>query len=515
VSGGAETALPREEQIVMTGRVRACFPLLLLVSFTLAGCVETDIRGIPVSEEPRRSMSGFSAAGRTVTVFTTAKDSDDRLSETGRFEFVPGEQPPETDVAVFVTPTKLHQTLLGIGGALTDASAEVFSTLSADKQEEFLRAYFDPLDGIGYSLSRTPIHSCDFSSASFTYVEEGDAELESFTVEHDREFRIPFIKRAIEAAGGELTMFVSPWSPPAFMKSNGTMLQGGKLLPEYAGAWARYYAKFIKAYEEEGIPIWGLTIQNEPMATQTWESCIYTAEEERDFLRDHLGPTLAREGLGEKKIVVWDHNRDLIAHRVDTILGDSEAASFVWGIGYHWYEAWTGGESMHENLRQVRDNYPELKLLFTEGTPATFVSGDYENWSNAERYGREMIRDFNIGTVGWVDWNVLLDENGGPNHVGNFCVAPVHADTRTGELFFTPSYYYLGHFSKFVRPGARRVSTSSSRSALLATTFLNPDDTVATIVMNPGESEISFRFFVGTSEAALVIPPRAIQTLVY
>ena len=183
-----------------------------------------------------------------------------------------------------VNPNKTFQTFIGIGGAITDASAEVFAKLSEDRQKELISAYYGR-DGIDYSLVRTSIHSCDFGSGSFTYIEEGDKELKTFSIEQDKKYRIPMIKRAMESAGDTLLFYVSPWSPPAFMKSNKNMLQGGKLLPEYYDAWAKYYAKFIKAYEKEGMPIWGLTIQNEPMAVQRWESCIYTAEEERNFLK--------------------------------------------------------------------------------------------------------------------------------------------------------------------------------------------------------------------------------------
>ncbi|HEY3430280.1 MAG TPA: hypothetical protein VGK39_06355, partial [Cyclobacteriaceae bacterium] len=255
-------------------------------------------------------------------------------------------------------PKKNFQDFMGIGGAITDASAEVFGKLSAEKQQEFLQAYFDPQQGIGYSLARTTIHSCDFSSGSYTYITEGDKELKSFNIEHDKQYRIPLIKRATEAAGGNLLLYASPWSPPAFMKSNGSMLQGGKLLPEFNQAWALYYTKFIKAYEAEGMPIWGITVQNEPMATQRWESCIYTAEEERDFLKNHLGPTMAAEGLGDKKIVVWDHNRDLINHRANTIFSDPEASKYAWGIGFHWYETWTGADPLFGNLGNVHESFP-------------------------------------------------------------------------------------------------------------------------------------------------------------
>jgi len=450
----------------------------------------------------------------SIKVYTTAEGTDQRLAYTSSLEFKQSKQPLETEIAVFVNPEKQFQEFIGIGGAITDASSEVFAKLSKDKQEEFINAYYGA-DGIDYSLMRTTIHSCDFSSESYTYIEEGDKELSTFNIDRDRQLRIPMIKRAMAAASDSLLFYVSPWSPPAFMKGKKDMLKGGSLLPEYYDSWALYYAKFIKAYEAEGMPIWGLTIQNEPMAIQTWESCVYTAEQERDFLKNHLGPTLEKEGLGDKNIVVWDHNRDLITHRANTIFGDPEAAKYAWGIGFHWYETWTGGEPKWDNLKNVKESFPDKELLFTEGCVEKFLETDYMRWSNAERYGKSMINDFNSGTVGWTDWNILLDHTGGPNHVGNYCFAPIHADTRTNKLIYTPSYYYIGHFSKFIRPDARRVSTTTSRSHLLSTTFINVDGSMATVVMNETEEEISYKLIVDHQETTLVIPPHAIQTMVY
>ncbi len=452
--------------------------------------------------------------GRKVSVITTARHTDQRLSATGVQTFTPHGQPFENEPCIFVDPYKSFQVFTGIGGALTDAAAETFSKLSAEQQDEFILSYFDPRDGIGYSLVRTNINSCDFSSSSYTYVDENDKTLSSFSVAHDEAFRIPFIRKAMVAAGGQLNLFVSPWSPPAWMKDNNNMLQGGKLLPAYYQVWADYYVRFIKAYEAHGIPVWGLTVQNEPMAKQTWESCIYTAEEERDFIKNYLGPTLKKSGLKDKKLIAWDHNRDLIYQRASTILDDKDAAKYVWGIGFHWYEKWHGGE-MPENIKRVAETYPSKPLLLTEACNYPFSWETFDQWHWGENYGAAMIHDFNNGATGWTDWNVLLDETGGPNHVSNFCFAPVHADTRDNSLHYMNSYYYIGHFSKYIRPGAKRIISSSNRAQLITTGFVNPDGTIAIIVMNSGETEVKYKMYVGGQAVETSSLPHSIATLLF
>ena len=479
----------------------SAFVLLLLI---VVGCVQ----------RPAGS-SAADVAGQSAIVYTTADSTALRLTATDTLVF--GESAPTSEgtIYVFVDPRRTFQTFLGIGGALTDASAETFAELPESRQEEVLEAYFDTASGIGYTLARTNINSCDFSSGSYTYVDEGDGTLESFSIAHDLQFKIPLIRRAIAASGNRLKLFASPWSPPAFMKDNNDMLHGGQLRPEYFDAWARYYTKFIKSYRSEGVPVWGITIQNEPMATQIWESCIYQAEEERDFLKNHLGPVMVREGLGDVNIIVWDHNRDLIVQRAQAIFDDPDAAQYAWGIGFHWYEDWSGGEQMYGNVALVNRLYPDKHILFTEGTPASFDSTGYARWSLGEEYGRSMIHDFNSGAEGWTDWNILLDEEGGPNHVGNFCFAPIHADTRTGDLIYTNSYYYIGHFSKFIRPGAKRILATPSRSMLLTTAFLNEDGTVAVVVMNPTPRGGQYHLTVGSSSVDVSSPPHSIQTVVF
>jgi glucosylceramidase len=456
----------------------------------------------------------FSTTGKNIQTFVTAENTNLRLTPAETLKFSYMGQPKETQFCVFVDPSKTYQSFIGIGGALTDAAAETFAKLPAQKQKELLTAYYDQEKGIGYTFARTTIHSCDFSSGSYTYVAEGDKELKTFSLEHDREYRIPLIKQAIAAAGGKLTMFASPWSPPAWMKDNNNMLKGGKLKQEYYQTWANYFVKFINAYEKEGIPLFGVSIQNEPMATQTWESCIYSAEEERDFLKKYLGPTFAKAGLGGKKIIVWDHNRDLVYQRASILLSDPEAAKYAWGVGFHWYEDWTGGEQMYDNIRKVKDAFPNTNVLFTEGCNGPFNMTKIMDWKLGENYGKSMINDFNNGSVAWTDWNILLDETGGPNHVKNFCFAPIHANTQTGDLIYTNEYYYIGHFSKFIRPGAKRVACASSRSQLLSTAFLNTDGKLSVVVMNPTAQEIKYFLWIGGQAAEVTSKPHSIATLV-
>jgi glucosylceramidase len=297
------------------------------------------------------------------------------------------------------------------------------------------------------------------------------------------------------------------------MKTNNDMLHGGKLKPEFYQSWANYYVKFIKAYETAGIPVWGLTLQNEPMASQTWESCIYTAQDEANYVKKYLGPTLQKNNLGSKKLMVWDHNRDLVYQQASTILNDKEAAKYIWGIGFHWYENWVGGENTFDNVRRVKEAFPEKNVMLTEACNFPFSWQHIDDWNWGEIYGKNMIHDFNNGAVGWTDWNILLNEKGGPNHVENNCFAPVHT-TADGKLHYMNSFYYIGHFSKFIRPGAKRIITSSSRSLLLTTGFKNTDGKVVVVVMNPSDNKLDFHLWINGNAAPAIALPHSIATYV-
>jgi glucosylceramidase len=291
------------------------------------------------------------------------------------------------------------------------------------------------------------------------------------------------------------------------MKGSSELNHGGRPRPECRAAWAQCYVRFIRAYEAEGVPVWGVSVQNEPAATQRWDSCLYSAEEERDFVRDHLGPALHGAGLERIKIIVWDHNRDVMVERASVMYSDAAAASYVWGTGFHWY-----GEDHFDHLQLVHDAWPDKHLLFTEGCQE---GGPHPgSWQVAERYAHSMINDLNRWTVGWIDWNLLLDASGGPNHVGNLCSAPILADAAGAALVHQPSYWAIGHFARFIQPGARRVLCAAPQRDLETTAFINPDGSTATVVLNRSAAPIGFVLRVDGEEHATEIPARALLTCV-
>jgi len=400
-----------------------------------------------------------------------------------------------------VDPGTTFQAMEGFGGAFTEAAAVTWLGLAGPLREELLRACFSQREGHGYTLCRVPMGSCDFALGSYSHLERPGA---GFSIERDRGAIIPFIQAAQRAAGRPLKLLASPWSPPAWMKSNGRMVQGGTLKPECRRAWARCYVRFIQAYADAGIPIWGVSVQNEPEAAQVWESCLWTAREEADFVRDFLGPELEAAGLGQVRIIIWDHNRDRMFERAREVYADPEAARRVWGTGFHWY-----GEDAFDQVQRVHDAWPGKQLLFTEGCQE---GGPHRgSWELGERYARSLINDLNRWTVGWIDWNLLLDHQGGPNHVGNFCSAPILVSPAGDALERQSSYFYLGHFTRFVRPGARRAQCSSP--GLECTAFVNTDGSVAVVVLNRSEQALRFGLRVGSGPPALAgMPPRSIAT---
>ncbi len=438
-----------------------------------------------------------------IRYFLTERDSNARLNELALVATSASDKPL---ASLWVDSQRRFQTMLGFGGAFTEAAAITWQKLSPVVQKQVLVDYFSKSAGHGYRLCRVHMNSCDFALGNYAHVEQaGDTALKSFNIARDKLALLPFIQAARAVAGENLNLLVSPWSPPAWMKTSGQMNQGGRLKPECRQAWARCYVKFIQAYEAEGVPVWGVSVQNEPDATQRWDSCIYSAEEERDFVRDYLGPELALAGLGRVHIVIWDHNRDLMVERASVMYADPEAAKYVWGTGFHWY-----GENHFDHVQQVHDAWPDMHLLFTEGCQE---GGPHlGEWELGERYACSIINDLNRWTVGWIDWNLVLDELGGPNHVGNMCSAPIIVDTAHDALLHQSSYYYLGHFSRFVQPGAQRVLCAATRQNLETTAFINQDGSIAVIAMNRTEQAIAFKLNANGQQALTELPARSIAT---
>jgi len=437
-------------------------------------------------------------------VILTAKDTGARLTEQPVMPI--GTVADGSIASVFIDPAKQFQTIEGFGGAFTEAAAVTWRKLSPTNQQAIINAYFDAATGHGYTLCRTHINSCDFSTSNYAYDEvAGDTELKHFSIARDQQALLPMIQAALATSKTPFKLFASPWSPPAWMKTNGEMNHGGKLKPEYRQAWADYFVRYIQEYRKQGVKLWGLTTQNEPEANSPWDNCLYSPTEQRDFIRDYLGPTMKRAHLQNVKIMAWDHNRDDMVEYADVIYADPVASRYIWGTAYHWYS-----DGAYQNMAMHHDAWPEKPLLSTESCQDW--GPHIGEWGPGERYGTAIISDLNRWSLGWVDWNLVLDERGGPNHANNFCSAPIIADTKNDKLLFQSTYYYLGHFARYIHPGAKRILCSSSQGGIEATACVNPDGTVAVVVQNRGDQPTKFNLKSRATATQLSLPPHAIAT---
>lgn len=456
-----------------------------------------------------------------VVLIQTSPAGETRLGTSGRLRLDSSKLTGGNSAVIVLDPSVRYQTFLGFGGAFTESAAQVFHALPSRQQEEVLQAYFHPELGLGYRLGRIHMNSCDFSSGNWSCCDTQDEKLESFTVERYQEHIFPMMRRAAAVAGALLWLVATPWSPPAWMKTNGRMCNGGKLKLDCRAAWARHYVLFAAAMEAEGLPLSAFTVQNEPEAGTRWETCFFTAEDERDFVRDFLGPALVNAGMQHLKLIIHDHNRDTLFMRARTILTDAVAASFVWGVGFHWYgdprfECWAdpAGQACFENVRKVHELRPQTHLLMTEACQERVSSCCSGAWAAAERYAESIIKDLNNWTEGWLDWNLLLDGEGGPNHVNNTCFAPLTFDHHHGTSLVQPSFFYIGHFSRHIQPGAQRIACSSTRDALEATAFVNPNGTIVVVVLNRQDSDLEFVLdLAGAGCVDVHLPAHSISTL--
>ena len=418
---------------------------------------------------------------------------DKKLSKCGEFEMpyvntdVNEEYGHPGDIEAYVLNVHddiEYQTVLGIGGAFSDSAACAWKNMPEKAQKELIEAYFDSEKGIGYNFGRLSIASCDFSSEDYTYVKEGDETLESFDISHDKKSVFPMVYAAKKHS--DLVLIASPWSPPVYMKTNDMRTYGGHLKKEYYPLWAKYFRKYVEACRNENIDIFGVTLQNEPRHTQMWESCLFSPEEEIEFL-GYLGKAL--DGTGTK-IFCYDHCRERIFERAKMIYA-SENGKFCDGMAHHWYSGDHFGE-----LRAFYEKYPDKYSISSEGCCAIKGEGiqPERDLEFAEYYAHDIIGCFRFGLSAFCDWNLTLDEKNGPYHnrTGRGCsaVAPVFCNKETGELVYSLVYYYVGHVSKFVKRGAKVVNASSYTEALDHCAFKNPDGKIVLAVMNKTDAKL-------------------------
>lgn len=457
-----------------------------------------------------------------VQIIETSKATAKAFNQREQVEFIDDATGIEMNLLMVYQDIQ-YQTINGFGGAFTESAAINYFNMNPDVRAQICEAYFGE-NGLRYNLGRTHIGSCDFSLGNYSYTTADDTQLAKFSIERDREKLLPFMHECNNFAAKSIKLMVSPWSPPAWMKDNKNLLTGGRLLPEYYADYATYLIKYLQAYQAEGFKIEYISVQNEPKAVQTWESCIYTAEEERVFIRDYLYPALVAANLTSVKIIIWDHNKERAFERPRQILSDPKVYKMIHGIGVHWYSG-----DHFDNLRLCKEFFPDKELIFTEGCVelsmnAPTNSGGNElvevsnsPWEFGEKYAHDLIGNFNNGLSSYIDWNLLLDTQGGPNHVGNYCSAPIICDAVNQKIIFQPSYYFIGHLSKFVPVGSKRIAHSSFTNKLESVAFITPQQQVVVVVLNPSEKEIPIvlKDVVNEQIASLTISKQSITTLLY
>ncbi len=487
--------------------------ICILLAIGLNGCKST-------ADKLEATVYETSASGNSLKEVTTFDES-------------------KTPVVINLNPEEKFQTITGFGGSFTESSASLLNKLSKKNRKKVLDAYFSE-SGANYSLTRTHIASCDFSLSNYTYAKvENDMLLEHFTIEDDKDDIIPMILEAKEISKEGFNIIASPWTVPPWMKDNKQWI-GGKLLPQYNDVFALYFSKYIDAYKKEGIDIWGITVINEPHGNgNNWESTYFSPKEMTDFVQNHLGPKLEADGKSNVKIFGYDQNRAGLPEWVDEMYRDEKSSKYFAGTAIHWYESTY--EYFPKELQYAHKKAPNKHLIQTEAC----VDSEIPHWNDdawywkkeatdwgwdwasekekylhpkyapVNRYANDIIGCLNNWVDGWVDWNMVLDKQGGPNWFKNWCIAPVIVDPEKDEVYFTPLYYTLSHFSKFMRPGAIKIGCNIENKDLAATAVKNPDGTIALVVFNPTEELHTLEINLNNQKKNISINAKALQTVVF
>jgi glucosylceramidase len=444
----------------------------------------------------------------------------------------------EHTIQININPDEKFQTITGFGGSFTEASAYLLNRLSKENRKKILEAYFGE-EGANYSLTRTHIASCDFSLSNYTYAKvENDLLMEHFTIEDDKDDLIPMILDAKAISKEGFKIISSPWSCPPWMKDNKNYV-GGKLLPEFNDSFALYFSKYLDAYKKEGIDIWGVTVINEPHGNgNNWESTHFSPEEMTLFVQNHLGPKLEKDGWGGVKIFGYDQNRAGLPEWVDAMYKNEETSRYFDGTAIHWYESTY--DFFQDALQYAHKKAPNKYLIETEGCidaevphwqdDAWYWKKEATDWgwdwasekdkhlhpkyAPVNRYATDMIGCLNNWVDGWIDWNMVLDRQGGPNWFKNWCTAPVIVDPEKDEVYFTPLYYVMAHFSKFMRPGAVKIGCKVNNKEIMTTAVKNPNGTIAVAIFNPSDKKYAIEIKLNEKLTTITIPAKALQTVV-
>tara|TARA_B100000795_G_scaffold268617_1_gene255970 strand:- start:498 stop:1997 length:1500 start_codon:yes stop_codon:yes gene_type:complete len=467
-----------------------------------------------------------------VEVYETSADGNN-LTKIDDFSF---NETNENAIQIKLLPEQKRQTITGFGGSFTESSAYLLNKLSKENRNRIIEAYFGE-SGAKYSLTRTHMNSCDFSISQYSYAPvENDKELKYFTIEEDKDDIIPMIKDAMKVSKDGFKILSSPWTASPWMKDNKNWV-GGKLLPEYYDTWALFFSKYIDAYKAEGIDIWGFTVENEPLGNgNNWESMHFSPDEMTNFVQNYLGPKLEADGH-KAKILGYDQNREELKHWVDSMYKNEETSKYFDGTAVHWYASTY--DYFSEELQYAHHKAPNKYIIQSEACvdseipkwkdDAWYWKKEATDWgwdwapekdkylhpkyAPVNRYARDIIGCLNNYVDGWIDWNMVLDTQGGPNWFKNWCVAPVIVDPEKDEVYFTPLYYILSHFSKYIRPEAVIIGLDISESNLMATAAKNPDGSIAVVLFNEGKEAKNINIKLSDKFIDIQISGQAIQTI--
>ena len=431
----------------------------------------------------------------------------------------------DSSVTITLNPYKTFQTIKGFGGAITDAAAINIKSLKNSAAEDHLINSYYGVAGIEYNLGRVPIASCDYSIREYTYLDtEDNFNLSTFALAiEDIAYKIPVLHAIFSASHKPVSLYASPWTAPAWMKTNnneiGISWLKGKPGDKYHKTWAQYFVRFFEEYSKLGIKFWGVTVQNEPsnglIVPSFWQSTGFTSQMERDFVKLDLGPALQGSAITKDlKVMILDDQRVFLPTWVENVLSDPDAAKYVSGIGVHWYQNRFAGPAL---LTDTHYKFPDTFILATEACnkwkPDRHHLG---NWTEGVLYSSDIIDNLNHWAVGWVDWNMALNLDGGPNWAHNYDNSPIIVNSTAGEFYKQPMYYHLGHFSKFLPEGSVIIhSETNIASSLKFISAITPSKEKVLVILNRSSKDVPITVLDSPHHFNYTVPGDAILTFLW